>query len=299
MSRSAAVECFNEDGPVGEELTLAASQLVTCELVGAQDDPIVEWSWEVVQLGRFEMQVTRASNAVDIEPGFLGTGDLVARFGSCTTVGPTLIVGPPEAGLFAYLMWSSTADSDARTDLDLHLLRDPVCWFDPDEDLHHGSESWLDWGTPNDPAGDVRRGVDARSVPGMEFVAADSIAGEETWVFGVESRVEAGTVVSAAVSFYLDGTSLAQVERELTGPGVWTVGTFSDELTISDEIAAEPPACGPRPCEATGPEVCNGLDDDCNGAVDEHPTTCENEGAAPGSVCAYLPGLEEYACVEP
>lgn len=51
-----------------------------------------------------------------------------------------------------------------------------------------------------------------------------------------------------------------------------------EDADVEDADVEDPDVLPPDECEPTGPESCNGLDDDCNGAVDDLPPVACPEG---------------------
>ncbi len=82
--------------------------------------------------------------------------------------------------------------------------------------------------------------------------------------------------------------------------GVCGIGSCQAGYHNNNNMTAD--GCEFGPCFSTGTEVCNGLDDDCNGAVDDGLTPpaglCKTAGACAGSFAMCM-GAQGWKCVYP
>jgi hypothetical protein len=86
------------------------------------------------------------------------------------------------------------------------------------------------------------------------------------------------------------------VTTPLDGQGTTTCGVGECQRTVANCVNGVPQTCKPGP---SSPEVCNGLDDDCDGAVDNvesRPTTCGTGSCASTGSTSCVNGTEVDSC---
>jgi hypothetical protein len=117
------------------------------------------------------------------------------------------------------------------------------------------------------------------------------------WAAGLEIRpLIEGQSVTVNVLIVRNGAAALEATRRFEQQAWWNFALLSDESTDGiDDVTFVAPECAPRgTCEGRPivDETCNGLDDDCDGTIDEDPEACFDEG---DTRCARLD--DGYRCV--
>lgn len=311
----AQVECRASDGSLVTNYVLRAfDDMVLCTLVGPSsitNNSTWSVSWSDGYRVATGYDAVRAGHPIEIRGGLpTGTAEWTVRAGDCAWDAVTITYGPPAEGVFIELRWTAIDDTrnDVWTDLDLHVRRnDDGCWFDDDDDLHYGARSSsLDWGVRGDNVDNPRIGYDVTTAPGVETVYSQSQAISEVWTIAFEARFpgETSAAVRATLNVFVDGEQVAQVVEEIAEP-VFVVAARLDQAVATTEVIRfeSAPLCEPVFCDDGRPavdEICNGIDDDCDGTVDEHHEACRTESGGDTHRCVFLPetAVEPWRCVD-
>lgn len=311
----ARVECRASDGTVVTNYTMSEFDAeVVCALVGPSsitNNSTWSASWPDGYRIAIGYDAVQAGQDVELRGGMpTGTADWTVRAGDCTWEAVTITYGPPAEGILIELRWTTLDGTleEVWTDLDLHVRRnDDACWFDDDDDLHYGARSSsLDWGVRGDNVDNPRIGYDVTTAPGVETVFSQSQSNSEGWTVAFEARLpgETSAAVRATLNVYVDGERVAQVAEEVGEP-VFVVAVRLDQAAATTEVArfASAPLCAPVFCDDGRPavdEICNGVDDDCDGTVDEHHEACRTESGGDTFRCVFLPdtAVEPWRCVD-
>lgn len=302
------ITCTIEDAVVSSPVSLALPQNVAvCQLGGQATPETLMWSLRINGEDRLMDGPTRQTRT-EVVAEFPGTAQLVVSTPACEVPGPTFVFLPPPTGWWFGLAWDvpDRRSAEVFVDMDLHVLQGAdVCWLDRQRDLHYGSSNTLDWGTIGEPADNPHRGADTRVSPGVETSWTTQISTQETWELGAHARTATESEpVEGRLVIYRNGEELAAFQQTFTSPGYWRIASVNEQGVVPIQLVSETiPACTPPvPIECDGrvaaPETCNGIDDDCDGDVDESPEACA-EHETP-RICQFFPQTPDYAyrCIE-
>lgn len=301
----ATIRCTQDGDEISFiQMQVGRSEFARCRLESPVEPPtsgLVRWVWRLESRADFEFRSVAYEQESVFFPAFAGEGAIVAQLDTCEVVGPEFSVAPTEGVLDVAVSWESSEGDVLTPDVDLHVLQSGgACWGDRLQDLHFGSPETLDWGVLGFDDDNPRRGGDGRGTVGREYAAAMAIGeGEQWWILVDVSPSELSPVnvrvdVTGNGSFYWSGV------RSFDSDRVWSIGVMSEErFATLDALRDTPPACSPDLCangEPSAPETCNGIDDDCDGSIDESPETCINDGRDSNQVCVEARG--RFACVD-
>lgn len=305
-----SITCTVEDQPVSSPVSLVLPYgTASCSLHGQEGQEVLNWSLRADGYTRSLSSSTYVPRAEVWAWGSdPGVSQLVVTTPTCEVAGPSFTILPPTTGWWFSLAWDvpGRRRTEEFADVDLHLLRAAGdCWFDRQRDLHFGSPNTLDWGATLDADDNPHQGGDHRMAPGFEASWALRIADDETWEIGAHVRMATEREpIDARMTVYHNGELLASFQQTFTTPGYWRIATVDERSVVPIQLVSETvPACTPPvlvECDGriATPETCNGIDDDCDGEVDEFPEAC-SENASP-STCLFIPQTpaDPYRCIE-
>lgn len=214
---------------------------------------------------------------------------------TCEFVTPAVTTTPASDQIVVMLDWSEATDND------LHLTRtDRPCWGV--DETHHSvlnAPNFVDWGVRFESEDDPNASLDAATgADGPERMYWRRHA-EEPWTIGVAALPgDAVGPTTARVRLYDHGRRLLDVSRTFESSAFWEVATIENgRVEVIDDPAAAPPGeCTCADGTELQPETCNGLDDDCDGVIDDVDEVCLNQEGLPYGVCAYINEEIGYAC---
>lgn len=258
----------------------------------------VSWHWQ------FDNGMVTEPNALgsgtEFSPGvggFVGTAFLVVGSPGCT--GNRLEVEfEPIGDVHVVLAWGSDAPEGTLSNYDLHLLRSPSsCWGNVDDDLHASGAASLDWGEPSDPSDDVYRGRDGVFIPAEEVAWSPSLPVDDIWTVGI--RIPPAPVNALLTVYTADTPPVLLPVRPATAGWLTAVAIDPDgSIEVVERYESMMPECSTRTCDdgsIPGSEVCNGIDDDCDGIVDEPAEACDGDTFQ----CFFVESVSEYRCLQP
>ena len=256
--------------------------------------------WEFDGVG-FSLGVAEEGSPSSFRPPVVGAFQVFAARGDCRIDGPVYRGTPRPTGTFVMLEWGGESTVPQSVDLDLGVYRIPdPCSGIPALFLSGYTGESSDWGEPGDASDDPNAGWDFQDPPGRETLWWDRVATDETWTVVVLGQNGAENALMPRLSIYQDGELALERVQSLEAQAHWTAAHVSEAGVVAiDTVGARPPECGPEYCpdgSLRGIEVCNGLDDDCDGLRDERSDVCRDaEGEVTGE-CSYAPGSGTWAC---
>ena len=301
---NANIECINVTGRVIDADGLGSAvpfgMLVTCEVSGTNEVALDASLWQYGGQTESAFFVS-GQRRIQFVPGLPEPQLIRVRTACGATAETTLNVAPPTHETLIVGSWSASLP-ETTWDADLYVRRDAGdCWNNPAAVMVAWSpEQRLDWGIQGRDSDDPHAGPDARWLPAYESVRCDAPNPSETWEISLRMPLERPSeTLSVRLRIWASGELVADELRALNpafaGKRWWSVGFFNPLIGWSpvEQILADRPMCDSI-CGGGGsawPEACNGVDDDCNGTVDD--------GACTTGICAYIPTLDRFQCVAP
>lgn len=279
-------------------LLVEAGSLFTCLASDGGEPVLSDWSLSGGESPETRTDITAWTLSVAI-PGVVE----IAAVTGCGTMAPVRIeVLAPPAGTLIVASWAALADG-FDFDADLYVRPNATaCWDRSSETL----VAWtggrtLDWGVSGDESDDPHAGPDSRWSPGFEQVRCEQPSPTEVWEIGIQvpSMIPAA-LGPVRLRIWSAGSLIADQSRTWS-PGAggdrwWNVGSLQsgDGWILDGSTSADLARCG-NPCDGGGtawPEYCDGVDNDCNGTVDD-------SACSPGSVCLFIAEFDDYRCLAP
>lgn len=279
-------------------LLIEAGSLFTCVATDRGAPLLSDWSLVAEGSSSAKTEVSRWTLSV-ATPG----SAQMATTSVCGATAPVAIeVLAPAVGTLIVASWTALNEG-FDFDADLYVRPNAAaCWNRPSETLVAWTEGkTLDWGVASETRDDPHAGSDSRWSPGLERVRCDQPSPTEVWEVGVRvpSTIpdELGPV---RLRIWSAGSLVADVSKSWPpgggGDRWWQVGSLQggstwspDDLTFADrEQCADP-------CDGGGfgrPEYCDGVDNDCDGTVDDNACSA-------GSACLFIAEFDEYRCLAP
>jgi hypothetical protein len=300
----ATIQCSNVVGEAvtgTTELNVPRSSDIECRLLSASNltEP-VRWVWQ--SEGDTRVTIAESPSSEDTVSFFaptLASGQIYALFGECEVPGPRIQFSELTDVDGIYVSWVGEGYTDfVSPDVDLHVRQSAdACWNDVRRDLFTTLQSTPEWGEPAEPRDNPTRGTDSRGATGIELATWTSISSSEMWAAGVEIRpLIEGQSVTVNVLVVRNGAAALEATRRFEQQAWWNFTLVDDDSTDGiDDVTFTAPECAPRgTCDGRPivDETCNGLDDDCDGTIDEDPEACFDEG---DTRCARLD--DGYRCV--
>lgn len=238
---------------------------------------------------------------------------------ACTSL-PRVVVSPPSGGFWAHLR--ARDDTPLGTprhlggayDAELWISRSPpLCSADTQRIANSYRENvTYDWGVRGDPTDDPRLmrrtpRSDSQQIQAADgLFVADAPHPSETWTLSVATR---GTWSDLRLTVGWAGRTLHEAVIDGTSPIEWLVVgsvSFDGEAAFHEVLASgvRPQGCGslltdPPDCATEGPfpaEICDGVDNDCDGLIDEAPEACMGQPIQPSN-CAYVQSADFWICL--
>jgi len=257
-------------------------------------------------------------------PNTSGIYEMSINWDDPCPVAPTtyeVLPWPVDIDVVFELIWEAD-DGRSVVDLDLLVSRD-LTQCSPNADAHFYSftrPGESDWGVIGDPDDDPRTVTrDVNNFPfGREATYARMQSPDESWSVVVVPRTQ-GVHATAELVVIVAGVEIARTERAIyvprdldssEGRPIWLVGVRDGsnraEFELTDALTRGLPMCNSSPV-FTCPdgtmgtfEICDGIDNNCNGIIDEMPRACDGWGpASEGAECVQLPDSGTFRCIQP